>query len=58
MLFMIMVIIALLLLVVAMPGLLDKTMGTKLIIFYCVRYNGNGRDIGTNDGKMMMMVVS
>ena len=35
MLFMIMVIIALLLLVVVMPGLLAKTMGTKLIIFYC-----------------------
>ena len=33
---------------------------TKLIIFYCscVWYNGIGGDIGTNDGKMMMMVVS
>lgn len=45
---------------VVMVGLLAKTKGTKLIIFYCscVWYNGNGGDIGTNDGKMMMMVVS
>ena len=51
---------ALLLLAVVMAGLLAKTMGTKLIIFdcSCVWYNGNGGDIGTNDGKMMMMVVS
>lgn len=50
----------LVLLAVVMAGLLAKTMGTKLIIFYCscVWYNGNGGDIGTNDGKMMMMVVS
>ena len=34
-LFMIMVIMALLLLAVVMAGLLAKTMGTKLIIFYC-----------------------
>ena len=59
-LFMIVVIMALLLLAMAMAGLLAKTMGTKLIIFYCscVWYNGNGGDIGTNDGKMIMMVVS
>ena len=50
----------LVLLAVVMAGLLAKTMGTKLIIFYCscVWYNGNGGDIGTDDGKMMMMVVS
>ena len=34
-LFMIMVLMALLLLAVVMGGLLAKTMGTKLIIFYC-----------------------
>ena len=34
-LFMIMVIMALLLLAVVMAGLLAKTVGTKLIIFYC-----------------------
>ena len=39
-LFMIVVIMALLLLAMAMAGLLAKTMGTKLIIFYCSCVNG------------------
>ena len=43
-----------------MAGHLVKIMGMKLIIVYCscacYMYNGNGGDIGANDGKMMMVV--